>query len=99
MRFNGTGTGAGGVGPSVGEAVLTHEGRGVVVAIDYEARSFVVRMRATELSEQRVYPLEIYEQQRGDSFVRCAWDCGIHSHAMQCYLEAGHAGPHLFKLK
>lgn len=97
MRFNGTG--AGGSGPSVGEAVLTHEGRGVVVAIDYEARSFVVRMRATELSEQRVYPLELYEQQRGDSFVRCAWDCGYGNLEVSCFLEKGHAGPHLFKLK
>lgn len=93
MRF--AGNGAGGTGPSLGEAVLTHEGRGVVTAVDEE--HFVVKMRDADGS--RVFPLDLYEKDREGSFVRCVWDCGYLSHAMQCFLEKGHRGPHLFKLK
>jgi hypothetical protein len=59
--------------------------------------SFVVKLR--DQAEEQIYPLELYEDEREGTFVRCVWDCGFPSHAMQCFLEKGHAGPHLFKLK
>lgn len=97
MRF--AGTGGGGLGPSLGEAVLTHEGRGIITTVDEE--SFVVRMRdATgDLDSSRIFPLGEYENEKEGRFVRCVWDCGSESHSMRCFLEKQHKGPHLFKLR
>lgn len=97
MRF--AGNGGGGSGPSLGEAVLTHEGRGVIVSVDEE--HFVVKMRdaSGELDSSRIFPLSLYENEDNGAYVRCVWDCGYGNLEIRCFLEKGHRGPHLFKLK
>lgn len=97
MRFSGAG--AGGIGPSLGEAVLTHEGRGVIVSVD--EGGFVVKMRdgTGDLDSARLFPLSEYEAEKDGRFVRCVWDCGYGNLEIRCFLEKGHAGPHLFKLR
>lgn len=91
--------GGGPIGPSIGEAVLTHLGRGVI-------RVIVDEMMLIELDEinqplpKAIQPLSValYEQEKDGRFVHCLWECGYGNQSMRCFLERGHRGPHLFKL-
>jgi hypothetical protein len=88
--------GGGNIGPSVGESVLTHVGRGVVLALGKE--EFLVRVRIGEVEREVLFDLSLYEREFDGKYVRCAWDCGYGHLEMHCFLAKSHTGPHLFKL-